>query len=287
MPSSTNTFTISNAMPAKRLSPEVPPELAALQTRFAAHIRDPDTIPPPENIESRRMKIYAELFFNSISSLLAGTFPVIHELLNESDWERLVRAFYRSGETHTPYFPEIPRDFVRWVAQNNPLTDKPYLPELAHYEWLELAVQIDKSPPPTCQPLPDDVPTLLNGCPQLSPWAQLGSYRYPVHRIKPGFEPRQPDANGHFFIIYRDTGSAEERTRFLAVNPVSALLFAALKDYPDRPLRETLQAIGQQIGHQQSDVMQEAGLEIIRDWYHRGLVAGYRQPTQNNSSITA
>jgi len=252
--------------------------MARLQTRFAAHIRDPDNNPVPEGIESRRMGIYTELFFNSISSLLAGTFPVIHELLDENRWDVLVRAFYRSGAAHTPYFPEIPRDFVRWLGQENPLPEKPFLPELAHYEWLELAVQIDKSPWPECAPFPADSKTALKGTPRLSPWVQLGSYRFPVHRIKSGFEPEKPDQNGHFFLVYRAADKKDreqEQVRFLNINAVSALLYAAIKDNPKIPLQALLAEIATQIGHTQPELLHSAALEVLKDWHTRGIVAGY------------
>ena len=51
--------------------------LARLQTEFTAHIRDPDRQAVPDGIEDRRMKIYRELFFNNISSLLASNFPAL------------------------------------------------------------------------------------------------------------------------------------------------------------------------------------------------------------------
>ncbi len=265
-------------MPDKRLSPDVPEKLAHTQTRFAAHIRDPQHNPAPEGIEARRMAIYTELFFNSISSLLAGTFPVIHEILTEEQWQQLVRAFYRSGQAHTPYFPEIPRDFVRWLTEStNPFANKPYLPELAHYEWLELAVQIDKSPSPEWQPLPENPEALLAGAPRLSPWVRLGSYHFPVHQIKPGHEPKTPDETGHFFLVYRQQQPDEhEEVHFLSLNAVSALLFASLKDKPDQPLAHTLAAIGQHIGHQEPQALQQAGIALIQDWHRRGIVSGYQ-----------
>lgn len=263
-------------MPAKPFDPTAPEALVRLQTRFAAHIRDPERHLPPPDIENRRMAIYNELFFNSISSMLAGTFPVIHELLSESQWRTLVRAFYRSGANKTPYFPEIPRDFVRWLNSDNPLSDKPFLPELAHYEWLELAVQIDKTPPPASQPLPADRAALLDGSPQPSPWVRLGSYRFPVHRIQRTYQPCKPNGKHHFFLIYRQHEDSQESVRFLNINAVAAMLFALIKDNPQVALSRLLAKLGQQIGHQQPTVLQDAAIGLIQDWYQRGILAGYR-----------
>ncbi len=255
---------------------QAPDTLAAVQIRFAAHIRDPDKQPPPADVEERRMAIYRELFFNNLSSLLAGTFPVMHELLTGSDWSRLVREFYRSGHNHTPFFPEIPRDFVYWLNNENPFPEKPYLPELAHYEWLELAVQIDTVPEPEHTPLPTDRQTWLHGSPKLSPWVRLGSYHYPVHRIRPGFEPEQSDQNGYFFLVYRDTRTETERVRFLALNPVSAWLYAQFKDNPGQSLQETLRRLAEQLGHKQPETLENSAQAVISDWHQRGIIVAYQ-----------
>ena len=51
---------------------EAAKDLRDLQTAFAAHIRDPDRHEKPAGIEDRRMKIYRELFFSNVSSMLSS-----------------------------------------------------------------------------------------------------------------------------------------------------------------------------------------------------------------------
>ncbi|MEJ2257816.1 MAG: DNA-binding domain-containing protein, partial [Woeseiaceae bacterium] len=45
------------------------------QYAFAAHIRDPENVPAPDDIEARRMAVYRDLFFNNLFSLLGTFFP--------------------------------------------------------------------------------------------------------------------------------------------------------------------------------------------------------------------
>ena len=87
----------------------------ALQRAFAAHIRDPQNSPPPEDIEDRRMAIYRDLFFNNVVRLLAGTFPVLCRILGEDDWRRLVRDYFSVHRSHTPYFLEMPQEFLHYL----------------------------------------------------------------------------------------------------------------------------------------------------------------------------
>ena len=119
-----------------------PATLRARQAAFAAHIRDPDGTPPPADVEPRRMAVYAELFFNNVEGLLAANFPVLRGLYEARDWRRLARDFYREHRSHTPLFTELAREFIRYLQERGERDagDPPFLAELAHYEWSELAV---------------------------------------------------------------------------------------------------------------------------------------------------
>ncbi len=85
------------------------------QDALAAYIRDPDSVAPPPGIEPRRLKIYRELFFNNVSGLLAGNFPVLRSIYGDAGWQTLIRDFYRDHECRTPLFPELPREFLRYL----------------------------------------------------------------------------------------------------------------------------------------------------------------------------
>src|SRR5690606_37613297 len=118
-----------------------------------------------------RMNIYRELFFNNIESLLAKNFPVINRLLQGPRWQQLARDFYREHAAHTPMFPEIAREFLQYLQsrQEQQRGDPGYLLELAHYEWVELALDIEDTDLDAidCDPAGD----LLSQRPLVSPLA--------------------------------------------------------------------------------------------------------------------
>ena len=126
------------------------------QFALSRHLRDPSH-PPPPGIEERRLAIYRDLFFNNIESLLAGNFPVIRQTLRDDAWRRLVRSFYARHRSQTPLFPEIAREFIRFLETRTGDGDPPWLRELAHYEWVDLALQIARAatPPPWPARSPD------------------------------------------------------------------------------------------------------------------------------------
>ena len=189
------------------------PDLRQQQSAFAAHLRDPAANPPPPGIEPRRMAIYRDLFFNNIAGLLAANFPVIRRTLGEDAWRALVRRFYSTHRSRTPLFPELAREFIRFLEQAPDPGDPPWLRELAHYEWIELAVQIDDSPVPAHDPAGD----LLDGIPVLSPWIRALAYDWPVHTIGPDHVPPAAPAAPTLLLVRRDgDGSA----RFAAISPL-------------------------------------------------------------------
>lgn len=213
--------------------------LAEQQKSFAAHLRDPDRVPPPVGIEPRRMAIYRELFFNNLVDLLGGSFPVARRILGMERWRRLVREFYAHHHAHTPYFLELPGEFVGWLAARTARAeDEPaFLQELAHYEWVELALAIseeaapDATAPGASDPL--DAPLIV------SPLAWPLAYRWPVHRLGPDHQPAEPPAAPTFLVVYRDAGDS---VQFLEIGAETARLLDALEQSPGLTARQALVA---------------------------------------------
>src|SRR5687768_18356808 len=92
-----------------------PASLRAQQLELTRHLRDPEGVPAPAGIEARRLAVYRDLLFNNIEGLLAGNFPVIRRMLGDERWRTLARAFYRDHRCATPLFPEIAREFLRYL----------------------------------------------------------------------------------------------------------------------------------------------------------------------------
>jgi hypothetical protein len=215
--------------------------LHAQMHAFAAHLRDPESHPAPEGIEPRRLQVYNDLFFNSISGLLASSFPVIRQTLGDDAWARCVRRFYARHHSHCPLFTRVACEFITHLEQDRAEDDPPWLAELAHYEWCELAVQIDDSPLPPHDAHGD----LLAGVPVLSPWLRLLAYAWPVHRIGPEWRPADtPPAEPTLLLVRRDH---DGRARFSQLSPLVHRLFQRLQQ-GGASGREQLAALAQEAG---------------------------------------
>jgi hypothetical protein len=182
-----------------------PEPLQAQQFAFAAHLRDPAACPPPRGIEDRRLAIYRELVFDNLDALLAGAFPVIRRTLGDALWRALVRAFLRDHRSPTPLFPELPREFVRFLElrAGTAADDPPWLAELAHYEWVEVALDYAEAMPLAHE----DFDPLLEPL-QVSPLAWPLVYAWPVHRIGPHHRPEAAPADATCLLLQRDDRGA-------------------------------------------------------------------------------
>jgi hypothetical protein len=250
-----------------------PEALAALQTRFAGHIRDPQNVAAPEGVEDRRMDVYRNLFFNNICNFLSSNFPVLRTLYSESGWIRLCRDFYTEYRCHTPLFPELPREFLKYLQecrQDRP-GDPPFMLELAHYEWVELALSLDETE--TADFGADPEGDLLSGIPVLSPLTWALSYRYPVHRIRADYQPDSPPETATHLLVWR---RHDYQVRFMQLNEISMLLIQKLKEQSGLSGLELLNTVAGIINHPKPGVVLEAGAALLNELREKQVILGTR-----------
>lgn len=249
----------------------MPEPLAALQKKFAAHIRSPGQAPAPTDVEERRMEIYRNLFFNNVRSLLSWNFPVLRKLHSDDDWAQLVRDFYIEHRARTPLFPELPREFLQYLQDQRQARagDPPFMLELAHYEWVELALSLDERELDDVEADPEG--DLLAGVPVLSPLAWPLSYQFPVHRIGPDFQPTEAPPEATHLLVYR---RRDDQVKFMQLNPVSALLLQMLQENSGQPGLELLNEIARQLAHPKPQVVIDGGKALLADLAEREVVLG-------------
>lgn len=250
------------------------PAFIERQYAFAAHLRDPDNNPAPTGIEDRRLEIYRGLFYRNIESFIAGGFPVIRKLYKDDDWQRMVRDFMARHQSRSPYFLEISREFLAYLQQERSPEpcDPPFLLELAHYEWTELALSVADSPVDidTVDPNAD----LLGGHPMVSPLAWVLSYRWPVHRLGPGYTPPEPPEQTTHIVVYRDR---KDQVRFVLINPVTARLLYLLEEDDSLSGRDALEKIAGEMQHPKPEVVVQGGLQALEQLKSQGIILGTKR----------
>ena len=244
------------------------------QYAFAAHIRDPEHRPAPEGVEDRRMAIYRELFFNNLRNLLGTTFPVLRKLHDDEHWERFIRQFMQKHQAKTPYFLELPEEFLKFLgSEYEPGDDDyPFLEELAHYEYIELALSVSE--------LENDLEgidpngDLLTNAPQKSELCWVYAYSFPVHQISKDFLPTKASEQAVYLAVYRDN---DDKVGFLELNPVTAGLLEAISENSAGLSGENLlRAMARNINYPDADAFVRHGSGALQEMLDLGILTGTR-----------
>lgn len=243
------------------------PEFQQFQYAFAAHIRDPNAHPRPRGIEARRMNIYNELLYNNTEGFLLSCFPVLRQMLGKQKWARLVRAFFSTHRSHTPYFRKIPDEFLQFLQTEWQRADHypEYTLELAHYEWIELALSVsNRSVDETGI---DTQGNLLDQRPVLNPVLANLRYRWPVQRIRPRARITPAET---CLLVFRDAG---DQIQFMQSNAFTARLLALLEP-GTLTGRTALQTVADESRHPRPQLLIEGGLATLQNLHARGAILG-------------
>lgn len=240
------------------------------QFAFTQHIRDPKAHPRPSGVSAQRMKVYNELLYNNLESFLLACFPVLRQLLGKRKWAKLVRDFFVEHRCHTPFFRQIPDEFVQYVQSERGVRDNdpPYLLELAHYEWIELVLSVSNKEITSAQIDPNG--DLAQREPALNPVLAMLQYQYPVQRIGPTFKPQSPPPQPTYLLVFRD---ADFNVEFIEMNPVSARLVDLLQNNK-RSGENALRQIAEELQHPDPQVVLQGGLDILRELRAAGAILG-------------
>lgn len=187
-----------------------PASLRDQQLAFADHVREGGDA-PFAGIEARRMAIYQRLVRGNLESLLEANFPVLQRTLAAERWQGLVEGFLREHRSETPLFAAIGEEFIAFLESRDDPGDPPWLAELAHWEWLELAAQLA----PFAET--NTVGDMLEEIPLIDPGVRIAAYAWPVQRIGPDFQPAVPPPQATLLMVRRDATGA---MRFSELSPL-------------------------------------------------------------------
>lgn len=215
------------------------------------------------------MNIYNELLYNNVEGFLLVCFPVLKNVLGVRKWSKLVRGFFSAHRSHTPYFRQIPDEFVQFL-QNEwtpPEGYPPYLLALAHYEWIELVLSVSNR---SVDCGIDAAGDLLDGTPVLNPVLANLHYDWPVHRIAPRRKVRPAET---YLLVFRDD---HDRVKFTEINAFTARLLTLL-EAGTLSGRTALKRIAEESRHPDPALILQAGGALLEELRARGAILGTRQ----------
>lgn len=245
--------------------------LAATQRVFTAHIRTPAAIPAPADVAPARMAVYRELLRTNVASSLNACFPVLRQVLTPARWDALVEDFFARHRCRTPIYRRVPDEFLHYLEREYvpAADDPPFMRELAHYEWVELALSIEPIEIDADAATADG--NLWTDVVVANPLAWLLEYRFPVHRVGPEFQPQTTNAPV-FIVVYRDR---RDEIGFLELNAVSARLLARLQAQPCSG-GEAVEVIARECGLGEGDALRAVAMELLATLQQRDVILGAR-----------
>lgn len=245
------------------------PTLHQQQDTLTRYLRDPDHCAPPAGMDVARAQVYRDLVLSNLSSLLSGTFPVLVKILGDDRWRSLVRIFLRDHRAQTPKFGEIAQEFVEFLASEpQALSDKswpPFMVELAHYEWVEMALQqSDAEPLPT-----GDAGGLLDRPLQISPLAWPLAYGWPVQKVGPDYQPHVLPAQPTLLLVRR---AEDWSVKFSELSPLAWRLLQRIGEFPELDGRSQLEGLAVEAGMARSLAFIDSGLALLRQMHGEGVI---------------
>lgn len=246
-----------------------PPERQRqVQAVFAAYLRDPDNNPPPEGIEERRLAIYRRLFFGNLRNLMAKNFPVLRRMLDDVQWDRLIRDLMVEHRSTTPMFPEIGSEMLAFLGGSGAhwLEERPWMAELAQWEYLETLARLHEAEVAEPGRVPDNV---LASQIVLNPTVQMARFHWPVNRIGPKFVPDQPLTQPLNLLAFRRN---DDTVAFERVNDLSLRLMQLIHAGPVCNGLDLLTRLAEEAGINPPDPVITGGEKIIRQLIEREVI---------------
>jgi hypothetical protein len=231
------------------------------QYAFTAHIRDPKNNPKPENVDEERMSVYREGVYNNVFESASVCFPVCQKTLGKAAWDSVMRRFFATHHASSPIFREIPQELLAFLQADEEVAD--YIKQLAHYEWVELAVGMQKAEVPIMSESTD----LLNEVPVITPAHMLLQYDYPVQKISPAFIPENKAET--YLLVFRNQ---EFDVNFIELNPMTYALLELIKQ--GLTGKQALTSLAEQIQHPQPEAIIEFGAGVLQDLMQQGAILG-------------
>ncbi len=240
------------------------------QLTLASHLRDPEQNPGPAGIEDRRLGIYRDLIYNNIEGFISASFPVLRSLISEQNWQAMVRDFLIKHRAQTPYFLAISQEFLHYLMSERQAQpdDYPFMLQLAHYEWVELAVDIAEADLPAAVAANN----LVESYPRVSPLVMNLSYDYPVHKISRAFIPARTEPC--YLLVYR---TDEDQVKFMEANALTHRLVFLLQQQPECNLQQIVDQLVLELQHPQPEVFLHQALALVEKLFSERIISHFEQ----------
>jgi len=182
----------------------------------------------------------------------------------------LGQDFFVKHASRSPHFSQIPEEFLDYLQnERDSSADFPFMLELAHYEWVEMALSIDKETVSANHQSLDDLPYRRI---RLSPLAWPLAYQYPVQKISPDFLPETPPELATFLIVYRDPN---DEVHFIEITPITYRLLEIIQEHEGVLAVDCLKQVAEESKHPNPDMIIAGGLQILKELAEKTVIVSW------------
>lgn len=229
------------------------------QLAFTEYLRRTECDEKAEKQKPRRQEIYRDLVYKNINQCVADVFPITKNIIPETDWKIMIREFICAHRLQTPYFLEICQEFLAYIMYTRKTlpTHHPFALELAHFEWIQLAVDTANVSFPEHQH--NSAPT-ENSLWTVSPLTVGLTYSYPVHLIDECYLPKEPSAQQTYLLVYRNRN---DDLKVLETDNISLRIIQLLQTLENINHTQIFQLLSAELGDHEKEIISARILSIL------------------------
>lgn len=236
------------------------------QFALARHLRDPLSVPAPEGVDKNAVTACTQEMVQHLCHVLAPAFPITQALLGEDIWEYVVRLFLKNGLHHTPWASTTQRAFVEHLCESPETQSLPaWLQDLAHFEWLQNAVNTS----PVCWPAFNASADVMTHPVVLNPTHVEAAYEWPVHSIDTDHKP--DDMQSTHVSMLRDMDDA---LHVYESSVFRGQLLDLLRD--GQTGEQAFMVLARWLSHPDPEAFVREGAEVMTQLQREGIVLGAR-----------
>jgi len=234
------------------------------QFALARHLRDPLGVSAPVGVSLADAAVCTQDIVTHVSEVLAPAFPVTCALLGDEMWEHAVRLFLKDAQPHTPWASSTQRAFVDHVCESPDMPRLPaWLQDLAHFEWLQNAVNT----PPVSWPACDADADVMHHAVVLNPTHVEAAYEWPVHGIDTDHQP--DDMQSTYVSMLRDK---DDTLPVLESSVFRGQLIDLLRD--GQSGEQAFMVLAMWLSHPEPEAFVREGAEVMAQLQREGVVLG-------------
>ena len=107
--------------------------------------------------------------------------------------------------------------------------------------------------------------------PVLSPLIQLNQYDFPVHKIKPDYQPETPSGQPTFLLVYRDKN---DKVGFMELNTMTARLVELIANNENCTSEVLLKNLAKELPAMREEVILHGGHSTLVQLKEKNIILG-------------